>query len=179
MYPFKIAFRPMRLWVLKTFRINNSVIIKQVLHSWLVTGKLPFQSYTQTHDVTVIKNLFLRDVNTPKQTGLQSPRYFGGVNGICFHHGFVLSRRNIGSMNRKTFYTKIQQWIISGEATETGLISGQIITVGIMFLQMFKERLGGRLLAVLFQATGFGEDWHMPSLQMNVNTYIDILTFKI
>lgn len=127
----------------------------------------------------VVKVLAALHVDSLQFSRLQGTGQLLRINRIRFHHALVLGRRDIGSMHNHATDTQIRQGVVGGETTETRLVSRKINPSRVMFLQIFKELTGRRLLAELAFIARFGNNCNTPSLQMNVNTYVDILTFKI
>lgn len=115
----------------------------------------------------------------PETSVTQGARQFLRIHRVSLHHGLELSRGDIRRMGNHTGYAMTLKVIIGGKTTETGLIDGIVTTARIMSVQMFKELLAGGFLTVLALVARLGQYSHVPGLQVNVNSYINVLTFEI
>lgn len=82
-------------------------------------------------------------------------------------------------MGDDAVYSVRQKGVVGGEAREAALVYGAVRSARIVAAQMLEEGLGLRRLAVLALESVISHYRHVPALQMDVNSNVDILSAEI
>ena len=101
------------------------------------------------------------------------------IDSIAFHYALVLASRYVGGMCYDTVDTMLRKRLVGGESCKATLVYCMIVAFGIIVPQVLNEHAGRCRLAVLALETEIGHYRNVPALQVDVDTYIDILSFEI